>query len=164
MSPIVHVARVTGGANLHQVESRWINQPSSSVTSSDGKSDKPSTLVRASTPSKYLRRRGLVPNGANLQINVPYKNSTVSSSSSTITSPTSVATSSTIFSNSSTVHQDTPCLPNLTECNLAKLMKQLNLLGRSHHIDRSLDLTPQTAIEVSYFSDGSSTHCDSDFE
>ncbi|KAA1082410.1 hypothetical protein PGT21_002363 [Puccinia graminis f. sp. tritici] len=163
MSPNVHVDRVSEGADFHSVGSRGVDHPSSSITCSEGKPDKPCRAIRASTPSKYLRRTGLVPlNRAHLKIDVGYKTSIISSSSSSTTSPSSTAITSSIGCKFSTTHRDTPTLPSLTESNLARLMKQLKLSAHAYSSDCSFDSTPHTAMEISYFSDGSSTHSGSD--
>ncbi|KAI9629286.1 hypothetical protein KEM48_010991 [Puccinia striiformis f. sp. tritici PST-130] len=113
----------------------------SSIASSEGKSDKKCPVIRATTPSRYLKRTGLMPNGPHLQVITTYKTSIISSSSSSSPrSPSSAATNWAITSTSGAFHLDTPCSSGLTKSNLAELMEQLNIPG----LDEFYRLRPQS--------------------
>ncbi|KAH9444174.1 hypothetical protein MJO28_013543 [Puccinia striiformis f. sp. tritici] len=165
MSPVGQVDGPTEGADRHLAESRWVNQSSSSIASSEGKSDKKCPVIRATTPSRYLKRTGLMPNGPHLQVITTYKTSIISSSSSSSPrSPSSAATNWAITSTSGAFHLDTPCSSGLTKSNLAELMEQLNIPGLTNSTDCAPNPTSQSPIEISHFSDGSGSHSGSDCE
>ncbi|PLW14223.1 hypothetical protein PCASD_19776 [Puccinia coronata f. sp. avenae] len=124
-----------------------------------------SKFIRANTPSKYLKRTGLMPKGTTLKIKTRYNTSIVSScSSSAATSPSSSISNSNIIGHRSwpVVHSGTASLPSLTEYNLARFMEQLNISDRSRHGVHSSSPTPYSAVEISHFSDGSSSHSGTD--
>jgi len=162
MASILRVEQTVGG-NSHQIGRFWTHD-SSSMTSSEAKSYNLSPVIQAGKPSKYLRRRGPIPNGIALKIDTRYKTS--SSSSSTVTSPSSRPSNSnnTGYNRSSDGHLITPSLPSLTESNLTRFMEQLNLSSPQHLKRYFHHPTRAPAVEISYFSDGSSTHSGSDLE
>ncbi|KNZ53552.1 hypothetical protein VP01_3206g2 [Puccinia sorghi] len=163
MASIVRVEQ-TGRGNSHRLGRVWTHD-SSSMISPEAKSNKLSPVIQAGAPTKYLRRTGPIPNAIDLKIDTRYKTS--SSSSSTVTSPSSrPPNSSNIgYNGSSDGYLNTPSLPSLTESNLTRLMGQLNLSNPQHPKSYFHNNSPRApAVEISYFSDGSSTHSGPAFE
>lgn len=161
------VAAVNQSACLYSVG--LVSKTQSQSTHPDHKRPTRPVLVRPSTPSRYLKRRGLMPSTNAFKIVARLAGNLTSSSSSSTSSYSSGTTSpSCANSKSSSCKTMLPTLPSLTGDNLARLMLQLedsrNSSARPYHCHSRPAPNPKP-IGISYFSSESSACSDfDDFE
>lgn len=154
------------GVCSHSAEMKQKNKKCPSVNHSEHRQPTPPALVRANTPSKYLRRKGLMPSPKAFQVTTGNNGILCLSSSSSTTSCSSTTSSPTGVSPTwLTLEQTSPSLPSLTGDNLARLMLQLELsrysLAQPDHCHFRSSFTPNPN-EISYFSSETSAYSDSD--